>query len=346
MGTELVGLMAVGIVIVEGPPGTPEAFTDVERSSAQLAVILAEQQLTRLAVRFSPNNFLQCSFFNDFRFAVINPGFISPPTNTTANPALRDSEISTREGQWRELAMESIGFPAASGAQLDQYIDELLLKDWGVPQKPRRGVVIFVTKFPTGWMAYANLGGKRATLQFDWLADTSGDFLNTGTTGYGIQNLDRVVAHEMGHLFGGLDEYGQCQTFETSGPRPTTNANCRGLDPCLMMHNTPVLCPATVEHFGWLDLNGDGAIDAAVPVVNQLTPNTGTGGDTVSLFGEGLGEARSVVFTGVGAAQFTIVADTRLDVVVPDGSGTDVDVFVTTSLGVTSPDPALRFTYI
>ncbi|MEV0032537.1 hypothetical protein [Nocardia sp. NPDC050793] len=346
MSVPLIGLVAVGTIFVEGGPGTTEAFTEAERSAAQLAVFLAEQQLARMSVRFSPNTFLQCSFFNEFRSAVINPGFISPPTNTTTNPLLRQSEIDTREPQWRELAMEAIGFPAAAGAQRERYQDELLLKDWRVPQKPRHAIIIFVTKFPTGWMAYADPAERSTTVQFDWIGSAGVKFLSTGTFGYGLANLDRVLAHEIGHLFGGLDEYGPCRSFDTSGPRPTTNANCGGFEDCLMKHNSPVLCPATAEHLGWVDLDGDGAVDGGIAVVTHMSSHSGRGGDTVSIFGEGLGESRSVVFVGVGAAAFTIVADTRLDVVVPDGSGTDIDLFVTTPFGVTAPAVALRFSYI
>jgi hypothetical protein len=31
---------------------------------------------------------------------------------------------------------------------------------------------------------------------------------------------------------------------------------------------------------------------------------------------------------------------------VPDGSGTDIDVFLLTATGLSTPDPILRFTYI
>jgi hypothetical protein len=53
-----------------------------------------------------------------------------------------------------------------------------------------------------------------------------------------------------------------------------------------------------------------------------------------------------VVTTGVGSADFQIVEDTRLDVTVPDGEGTDIDVFVLAALGISSPSSNLRFTYL
>jgi hypothetical protein len=66
----------------------------------------------------------------------------------------------------------------------------------------------------------------------------------------------------------------------------------------------------------------------------------------MDLLGSGLGEARSVVFTGVGAAEFSIVSDTQLTARVPVGSGSDIDIFITTSPGITRPSPILRFSSI
>ncbi len=355
MGSELVGLMAAGVVVVEGRAGTPEAFTEVERQAVTLAVIKAELMLGRLARSSSPNRIQQCSFFNLWQSVVIDPGFIEQPTNTTHDKVLRNSQISTREAQWRPAAMAALGFPAVPGGPdpVDQFCDTLLLRDWGVLHKPRRAFVAFVTKFPTGWLAYANqVGGNYLVLQFDWLVDTSGDFRGTGGSGLGVENLDRTIAHEIGHIFGGLDEYrrSDCNSAQTGGPVNTRNGNCEKDNPasvpCLMKHNSDDLCSFSVGHLGWVDTDGDNVVDAAPPRPTSLSPRSGSSGDVVIINGHGLGETRSVVFTGVGAADFTIVADTRLEVTVPDGDGVDRDVFVTSTLGISRPDPTLQFTYV
>lgn len=348
MGSELVGVMAVGTVFVEGPAGTLEAFTEAERAIVRGAVLSAEMALWRFSKQFSPDHVVQCSFFNEERIAVISPGFISPPTNTTANPELRSSEIDTREQQWRDLALAAIGFPTPVGETdvAAGYRRSLLHKNWGVPQKPRRSVVLFVTKFPTGWMAYALEPHSRLTVQFDWISSRSTNFQSTGTKGHGIQNLDAVIAHELGHIFGGLDEYGPCNSTETSGPRPTTNANCGSPtpDPCLMRHNHLTLCPATVEHLGWVDLDGDGHVDARIPVINALVPDTAPDGAIVLINGSGLGEARSVVLARAGLARFEILSDAQLRIFMPPGTGVDT-VSVTTTLGRSLPGPRSTFTY-
>jgi hypothetical protein len=158
-----------------------------------------------------------------------------------------------------------------------------------------------------------------------------------------------VIAHELGHIFGGLDEYSDCNPARQSGPLNRANDNCVVGNPnsvaCLMRANTENLCPATVSHCGWVDTNGDGVVDAAPPNPQTLVPATGSPGDTIQMTGSGMGETRSVTFTGVGGADFTIVADDTLSIQVPQGQGTDIDVYVTTTLGVSSPNPNLRFSY-
>jgi hypothetical protein len=346
MSIPLVGFIAVGTVFVEGPSGTAQAFTEAERSAVELSVIRGEQLLCRLSQAFSPNRFLQCSFFNESRSVVINPGPIPAPTNTEGDRPRRDREITAIERHWLDLALRALGFPSSPSLApgVFRYQSELRQKNWRVTQKPREAAVIIVTKFNTGYSAYVGDSGQ-VCLQFDWLCDTSGNFRGTGVSGFGIESLDRTVAHELGHVFGGLDEYEPCSANQTSGPRPTNNMNCVRHGPCLMNHNTNTLCPETVEHFGWLDLDGDGVVDAALPVVDAIGPNSGTAGTTITMSGAGLGEARSVVFVGVGAADFTIVSDKELRVIVPLGSG-EVDVFVSTPFGITLPSSVLRFIYV
>ena len=191
--------------------------------------------------------------------------------------------------------MNAIGI-SGPGDLVKQYRENYLLRqDWRIPQKPRHAIVVFVTKFPTGWLAYADpTVGKAVPLSSDWCSDISGNFLNTGSGGHGLANLDIVLAHEMAHLFDALDEYlaAPCNSTDTSGPRPTANLNCGGPELCLMKHNSPVLCVATVEHLGWLDLDGDGVVDSALPQVDSLSTNLGVPGDVVNVLGAGLGETR------------------------------------------------------
>ena len=73
----LTGLVACGVIVAEGPPGTPEAFTDAERDAVDLAVILGQQRLARMSQVYSPNGFLQCSFVNEYHSASSTPGYLA-----------------------------------------------------------------------------------------------------------------------------------------------------------------------------------------------------------------------------------------------------------------------------
>jgi hypothetical protein len=357
-GTELVGLIATATIFVEGAAGTPEAFTDSERDIVFTSVINAQQQLGRLAKTYSPNHLLQCSFYNMFQSVVIAPGAIPQPTNTSASPTQRNQEKSTLEGMWRPDAMTA-AFTAngltpntAPGAPdlVNQFCNYLRTTTWLLPYMPRRAFIVFVTKFPTGWMAYVDqVGGERAIIQYDWLISES-PFGSTGASGWGAENLDRVIAHEMGHLFGGLDEYAGCDVNARSGPDDEPNINCVNANPasvdCLMKDNTRnALCTHTPHHYGWVDTNGDNVVDAAPPNKISLSSPSGAAGDTIQISGRFLGETLTVVFTGVGSANFTIKSDTEIDVVVPQGSGNNVDVYVTTVRGVSSPSNNMMFSY-
>jgi hypothetical protein len=337
-GNELVGLMAVGVVLVEGAPGTPQAFTDAERAAVTAAATKATLLLSRLSRTYSPDGRALCRFLLETTSVTIAPGPVPPPTNTLHDKARRDAEIVDRRSRWMP------GVRAALGVGfIGEYCENhLQLKDWGVPLKPRRGVVVLVTKFPMGWMAHAGgEGSSTAFVHYDWCVST-GPYLGTGAAGPGLANLDRVIAHEIGHLFGGLDEYLPCVVSETAGPRPTTNANCGGLDRCLMKDNDPVLCPASVEHLGWVDLDGDGIVDATPPSVTGLTPDLGPPGTVVDVDGVHLGDTSTVDLLGIGGADFAVVSDTRLVITIPDGDGVR-DVNVTTPLGVTFS--GVPFTY-
>ena len=90
--------------------------------------------------------------------------------------------------------------------------------------------------------------------------------------------MDRVIAHEIAHLFGALDEYsdashGQmCSRNTLGGILQVSNANCiEGNTPaaptvaCLMLANQPVFCSSTPFHVGWEDRDGNQAMDLAGP---------------------------------------------------------------------------------
>jgi hypothetical protein len=76
--------------------------------------------------------------------------------------------------------------------------------------------------------------------------------------GWGPDNIDRVFAHETGHIFGCPDEYASsgCDCGGAWGRFGRPNTNCENCAPgggvaCLMKANTWAMCSVTPAHLGW-----------------------------------------------------------------------------------------------
>ena len=71
-------------------------------------------------------------------------------------------------------------------------------------------------------------------------------------------DMDRVFAHETGHVFGAPDEYAaDCDCGGAHGRFGHANDNCETCAPgggvqCLMRYNSWQLCNATYRHLGWM----------------------------------------------------------------------------------------------
>ncbi len=150
------------------------------------------------------------------------------------------------EDTWRDAAMAKLGYPA-SWAGLEQFV-----ADRRTALGTKWSYAIFVTRFPLWHFAYAFK--PRVVLHYDM-------------DGWGTDDMDRVAAHETGHIFGAADEYAEskCSGHERFGYLQVENGNCE-LDatqpiPCIMSHNTWAMCEYTRGHLGWRDSNGDGVLD-------------------------------------------------------------------------------------
>lgn len=150
--------------------------------------------------------------------------------------------LSTGEAEalWRDPALEKLGF-----ARGNRGIDELVA-DLQEKNGTQSAIALFFTKWPTTWFAYA--GRRRAVL-------SASDFHE----GEVRANLDRVIAHETGHLFGAPDEYdsSNCKCNAAKGrffSEPNGNcATCKpdDNDPCIMRSNSGAMCAHTPWHLGW-----------------------------------------------------------------------------------------------
>jgi hypothetical protein len=170
--------------------------------------------------------------------------------------------------------MQSLGYDGECGyAELDQFneaVREEYRGQWSFTQ-----VVLHANEFVGGGMlAYAYLGGPHTVAL-------------SGNGYLGTRRLDRVIAHEIGHIFQALDEYQQaCDCTQRSGYLNERNGNCVAcpvqIGKCVMragneyseaemeqMETHVHPCLFTLGQMGVRDGNEDGILD-----VRETVPET------------------------------------------------------------------------
>ena len=235
MSTYLIGSVAVGIIVVEGPT------LDLQFSQDEKTKVVAEVQegLTWLA---KVDARAGVSFSYDLRTVQID---VAP------DPA--KSGYEPLEAHWRDPAMIKLGY-AGNMLGVYDYV-KTIRRNLGT----KWGYVGLFTKYPTAHFAYA--------LKPKLVMQYSND-------GWGPDNIDRVFTHESGHIFGCPDEYASsgCNCDTKFGYLREPNRNCQNCASpfvdCLMAANTFAMCASTPIHLGWRDSDGDGALDPVDPVGN------------------------------------------------------------------------------
>ncbi len=149
-----------------------------------------------------------------------------------------------------------------------------LRKSWGMDW----AFIIFVVdsyndvdgKFANEYFAYAFLNGPYMVVTYD-------------NNGWGIERMDRVVAHEIGHIFGATDEYdgrqergGYLYEWDVDGSQ------------CIMDNSNWCISVGTRRQIGWVDDNRNGFPDVlenrlSIEVSRSPKPIT----DNSELFYEG-----------------------------------------------------------
>lgn len=216
----LTGSVAVGIIIVEGPNASLK-FSQAERTK-----VVAEVQngLSWLATQ-NPEGLV---FKYDIKIVTLN---VQPGADTLT--------FDQKETRWRDPAMQQLGFGTGM-AGVSAYVEKIrtnLGTNWTY--------CAFFTKYPVGHFAYASIGGPRLVMHYD-------------NDGWGPDNIDRVFAHETGHIFGAPDEYAAsgCSCGGSWGFYGKPNANCANCAPnggvdCLMKGNSWNMCAHTPYHLGF-----------------------------------------------------------------------------------------------
>ena len=215
----LMGSVALGVVIVNGPTAATR-FTAAE----QTKVVAEVQAGAAFLANFNP--WAGVSFSFDVRVV-----------NITTQP---NAPAADNEARFRDPAVAALGFQANWNGVSD-YINSLrtnLHTNWTY-------CVFFVKGYPVDHFAYASIGGPRIIM----------DYANDG---WGPDNIDRVFAHESGHIFQAPDEYASsgCNCGGSWGRFGEPNANCENCAgaagvQCLMRANTWAMCGSTKRHFGW-----------------------------------------------------------------------------------------------
>lgn len=218
--SRLTGRIAVGIVIVEGPSAA------LTFSQAERVKVVAEVQngLGWLASQ-SPEG---VTWVYDIQVVTLT----TPPGSDNLTSA-------EKEALWRDPAMAQLGFGAGM-AGVTAYVESLRTKfasNWAYCG--------FFTKYPLGHFAYASIGGPRLVMDYN-------------NDGWGPDNIDRVFAHETGHIFGAPDEYASsgCSCGGSWGYYSKPNGNCANCAPsggvdCLMKQNSWAMCTYTPYHLGF-----------------------------------------------------------------------------------------------
>ena len=219
LSARLTGRVAVGVVIVEGPTAALR-FTQEERTK-----VVAEVQngLSWLGAQSSPGG---VTWVYSIRTITLT---VQPNPNATNDE---------KEPLWRDPALAQLGFGAGLTGVRD-YAESLrtsLRTDWAY--------IAFFTKYPLRHFGYASIGGPRLVMAYD-------------NNGWGPDNIDRVFAHETGHIFGAPDEYASsgCTCGGTWGFFGKPNANCDNCATspvaCIMKQNSWEVCNHTPYHLGF-----------------------------------------------------------------------------------------------
>jgi len=253
----LMGSVAISLILVESNGSVDPDTEDWTPSETAQAVSEAVAGMNWWAADVYPYPVAPLSFTWEYHYDV--PTAYEPITRTSWDDTL-----------WITDALNSLGYPCTpSNYQnaLYDYVNDLRDNhgtDWAF--------VVFVVDssndtdgcFTDDFFAYAWINGYPSSNPY-----AGGPFvvMTYDNDGWNIGNMDNVLAHETGHIFGAADEYCIpdyycCDPSEHYGYLRILNTNC-GLDPTCLMNDAlwtdlqHPLCDVSRQQLGWRDSDSD-----------------------------------------------------------------------------------------
>jgi hypothetical protein len=230
----LTGDVAVGLIYVNGPGAAQLSLTDF--ADGGLALIQGFEILYNNAPREA-----KLVFLAETQIANISVDPASVPAPVADPRTATNADYETRESRWRDSALSALSLPTGFDG-VNRYRSNLVARQWP-GGSPTKSIVVFFTNYSTAHFAYAAFG--RVVVR-----------LSATRPVVGQDNLDRVAAHEICHLFDAPDEYGNCNPLQVFGPFHVLNGNCNNplRTPCLMNGTSDSMCIFSKAHVGWSPL--------------------------------------------------------------------------------------------
>lgn len=299
----LIGSVAVGIIFLESN-GTSDPQTENWALSEESRVVSEIQQGLNWWSGQNPSANVSFTFELNYRV---------PTSYEPINHQQSDQYL------WISDAMTYLGYPGGSYfTQVRDYVNALRNStgtNWAFAM-----FIVDSSNDPDGkfadgqYFAYAYLGGPFLVMTYD-------------NNGWGIGNMDRVTAHEIGHIFYATDEYNGKK--EHSGYLNVTDVDGSG---ALMDNSNWWLSTGTHGQIGWNDTDSDGILNIVDTFPNTtLIPYIPDPTDNATLMYAGsvtevpypnnnpYGTGRDITINTITSVQFRIDYDAWINANVTDG---------------------------
>jgi hypothetical protein len=336
----LYGKIVLRVLVVDSP-STP--FTDDQRKLALSYTLDAVRLLERLGREWAesqnpPVSTPICRFTLDYTSVTISPLPAPPLTGSM------QFDIAAREVAFLPSLLTQLGLPFPLLPDFDALRDALaddtdtLLDALSSGDFPNDVATLVITTVPLGWQAYATPKHGLAVLNWNDIYSS-------------WYSIDHIIAHELGHVFGALDEYTNavqpfaCAAGDVGGALHATNDNCQvdgsTHEICLMRMNQPVMCPPTLRQVGWEDANQDGILDLSEPpsITGMFVPFAFQP-RLVQIEGPGTQFATRVIFNGTDEADDPFIGSAdELVAEIPAHLSGPITVEIRTPTGTAAGDP-------